>query len=370
VYSTCLFCNSALGRNESLEHFSVGRRLAFDPAKGRLWVVCPRCERWNLTPLESRWEAIEEAERAYRGMKLRVSTENIGLARLHEGLELVRVGAPLLPEFAAWRYGDQFGRRRRKYLAIAGAGITAGAALLLVPVIVGLSGVSLVSAAWNTTTYLRMRRYLKRICASVRDEAGTMIPLTAQHIQSAAFIRTANNDGRLCLAFPHGPMLSIDERDKAANRRGSVKAFQGYAEVNGTAATRALTTMLPQLNVAGGTQRHVRNAVDVATSSPDVDHLVRQIATSQPRVKEFGIKEGQTYLRTMSSTRLLALEIMLHQGDERRAMEGELRELEQRWRDAEAIASIADSLTLTPEVEQRLAALTEDSTLRNPRSTP
>ncbi len=64
MYATCLFCHGALGRNESIEHFPVGRRLAFDAAKGRLWVVCPRCARWNLTPLDARWEAIEEAERA------------------------------------------------------------------------------------------------------------------------------------------------------------------------------------------------------------------------------------------------------------------------------------------------------------------
>ena len=58
MYATCLFCNRPLGHNESIEHFPVGRRLAFDAAKGRLWVVCPACERWNLTPLEERWEAI------------------------------------------------------------------------------------------------------------------------------------------------------------------------------------------------------------------------------------------------------------------------------------------------------------------------
>ncbi|MDP9205226.1 MAG: hypothetical protein M3P12_07185, partial [Gemmatimonadota bacterium] len=114
MYSTCLFCHSELGANEAVEHFPVGRRLAFDAAKGRLWVVCRKCERWNLTPLEERWEAIEECERAFRGTKLRVSTEHIGLARLAEGIELVRIGAPQRPEFAAWRYGDQFGRRRRR----------------------------------------------------------------------------------------------------------------------------------------------------------------------------------------------------------------------------------------------------------------
>ena len=88
----CLFCNNDLGHNEAVEHFPVGRRLAFDAAKGRLWVVCRKCERWNLTPLEERWEAIEECERAFRGTKLRVSTDEIGLAKLREGLELVRIG--------------------------------------------------------------------------------------------------------------------------------------------------------------------------------------------------------------------------------------------------------------------------------------
>jgi hypothetical protein len=49
MYSTCLFCNHDLGRNETLETFPIGRRLAFDAAKGRLWVVCKHCERWNLS---------------------------------------------------------------------------------------------------------------------------------------------------------------------------------------------------------------------------------------------------------------------------------------------------------------------------------
>jgi hypothetical protein len=57
VYSTCLFCNGPLGQNEAIEYIPVGRRLAYDLAMGRLWVVCRKCERWNLTPLEERWEA-------------------------------------------------------------------------------------------------------------------------------------------------------------------------------------------------------------------------------------------------------------------------------------------------------------------------
>ena len=87
MYSTCIFCKRPLGTNEAIETFPVGRRLAFDPEKGRLWVVCRKCERWNLTPLEERWEAFEECERLFRDTRLRVSTDNVGLARLKEGLE-------------------------------------------------------------------------------------------------------------------------------------------------------------------------------------------------------------------------------------------------------------------------------------------
>ena len=43
-----------------------------------------------------------------------MSTENVGLAKHPEGLELVRIGRPWRPEFAAWRYGDQFGRRLKR----------------------------------------------------------------------------------------------------------------------------------------------------------------------------------------------------------------------------------------------------------------
>lgn len=39
MYTTCLFCHSSLGTNETIESFPVGRRLAFDAAHGRLWVV-------------------------------------------------------------------------------------------------------------------------------------------------------------------------------------------------------------------------------------------------------------------------------------------------------------------------------------------
>jgi len=51
----------------------------------------------------------------------------------------------------------------------------------------------------------------------------------------------------------------------------------------------------------------------------------------------------------------------VHEDDERRAMEGELHELEQRWRDADAIAKIADDMFASVTVDQRLNALRDKS---------
>src|SRR5690606_10493469 len=101
-------------QNEVLENFSVGTQLAFDAEKGRLWAVCLSCGRWNLAPIEERWEAVEDAERLYQATSLRTQYENIGIARLRTGMLLVRVGAAPQREFAAWRYGTELRKRRRR----------------------------------------------------------------------------------------------------------------------------------------------------------------------------------------------------------------------------------------------------------------
>ena len=107
------------------------------------------CGRGRGPPLEERWEAIEECERRFGDTRLRVSTDNIGLARLKEGLELVRVGAALRPEFAAWRYGDQFGRRRRRKMLRVGLGVGIVGGAVAGGVALGVSaGVGFGSGGW------------------------------------------------------------------------------------------------------------------------------------------------------------------------------------------------------------------------------
>src|SRR5687768_16885916 len=114
MLARCIFCHTDLPPNQTLEHFPVGRRVAFDPARGRLWAICPACRRWNLAPIEERWEALEELERLTRDHgRLLSQTEHIALLRA-EDLDVLRVGRAKLVEEAWWRYGQELQRRQTR----------------------------------------------------------------------------------------------------------------------------------------------------------------------------------------------------------------------------------------------------------------
>jgi hypothetical protein len=82
-------------------------RMAYDPLRGRLWRVCPGCERWHPVPLVYRWEALERNEElvATRGRVL-LSSDELSLVSV-DGGELIRVGRPLAEGWAGWRYGRE-----------------------------------------------------------------------------------------------------------------------------------------------------------------------------------------------------------------------------------------------------------------------
>ncbi len=63
-------------------------------------------------PFDTRLETIESCERLFAGMTQRYSTDHIGLARHLAGVDLIRIGPALRPEFAAWRYGERLRQRR------------------------------------------------------------------------------------------------------------------------------------------------------------------------------------------------------------------------------------------------------------------
>lgn len=363
MYSTCLHCHRRLGANEAVEHFQVGRRLAFDSAKGRLWVVCPHCGRWNLTPIEERWEAVEECERLFRGQRLRAQTDNVGLAKLREGTDLIRIGSPLRPEFAAWRYGAVFAKRLRNRIATA-SGITAATI-----------GIGLAATGLPIT---------QAIMAS-----GPFVMLPFMHLSLAAlFARQGITTMRV--ATGKGKPLQIS-RENLEHTHWSVdengvlhlnlRHIGGHADFSGDRATRMLASILVGTNSGGGTSRAVDDAVQLITEAGDPHRAFAKVTAEANRLGD-GFEErsaeyaraprartiGEAMTAQMQKQRLsngpfsnmppvnpgalhrlprvyrLALEMSLHESSEQHALEQELATLERDWREAEEIAAIADRL--------------------------
>ena len=195
MYSTCIFCHSSLGKNEAIEQFPIGRKLAFDGAKGRLWAVCAKCGRWNLTPIEERWEAIEECEKQFRGTILRSSTDQIGLARIREGTDLIRIGEPLRPEFAAWRYGRHFNRRRRVQQAAVATSLLVTAGIWLASgAMVGFAGVGAPTLLKIFTRRNELGRARKFIVERAEQGFGRKVR-RHERVVSESFPRTTSKVG-------------------------------------------------------------------------------------------------------------------------------------------------------------------------------
>jgi hypothetical protein len=348
MYSTCLFCNESLGANETVEHFPVGRRLAYDAAKGRLWVVCHHCSRWNLSPLEERWEAIETCEKTFRATTVRVSTDNIGLARLSEGLELIRIGAPLRPEFAAWRYGRHFGNRRRRTQMIAGSGIAAAAvagialgptlapaltlgalSIIVVPGITTLMGVVPIVGMLAARDYIQHDRVVARLANNRR-----VMTIRAKHLNDIE-LSVHGHDGPASLAVPHD---------------------RGWTEFTGTAAIHATSVLIAGANRFGAARAGVQDAVQQIENAGDASRFMSEASSRNGwrGGKVFSLLNHYRGLGAMhlSPTERLALEMAVHEESERRAMEGELAVLESAWRDAEQIAQICDDDLTPPKLYQ------------------
>jgi len=102
---TCLYCQTPLGEGIPTAP-TPSRRHAYDPWKGRLWEICPRCSRWSPVPLELRWETLEGWEEAVQDRgRILLEAPHLTLVTVGEG-EVVRVGAPPLGVWGGWRYGD------------------------------------------------------------------------------------------------------------------------------------------------------------------------------------------------------------------------------------------------------------------------
>jgi hypothetical protein len=315
----------------------VGRRLAFDPAKGRLWVVCNQCGRWNLTPFEDRWEAVEDCERLFRSTRLRVATANVGLAQPAWGFELVRIGAALRPEIAAWRYGTKLLHRA--------------------PTIAGYAQ----SLGVGRKTVMRLRTLPRKHEVLTRVKQGT---------------------GKLTIRYAHLADAELFRPDSDEVWRLRVRHDHGVAMLEGATAMRAARVLLTTLNDGSAPETLVRAALrrlddagradnyftriaalalhsswgrlpamrSVMYDSPDAtsgsltQRLIVRLTTRSFWSRGGTGSEESTLLHHLPNVDRLALEMAANEDAERRALTGELRQLEEAWREAEEVAAIADHL--------------------------
>jgi len=320
MYRTCAFCNGKLDGDGGPSGLGVGRRLAFDEWKGRLWVICPKCSRWNLAPLDDRLERIEALARAAGEGRVAAATEQVALIRW-QTYDLVRVGKPRRLEFATWRYGERLRARRREQLKFV-LPVTVAAVGLAVAVNVAAGG-SVGVFVWNMPNIARMlytgmvgRRRVTLVEPPICERCGTVLQLRAKHVAYARVVRQTQQDVGLILSCPschtEGAML-VGHEAQAALRQG-----------------------LTYLALARGRQQRVEEAARLVESAGGPDQLIADVA-----------RRALT-LRSLAGERRLALEMAVDE-------QLEIEELERQWKEAEEIAEIADgTLSSDPLLDQEL----------------
>src|SRR6266513_461321 len=222
MYRTCAFCNGKLDGDGGPSGLGVGRRLAFDEWKGRLWVICPKCARWNLAPLDDRLEQIEALARAANSGRVAAATEHVALIRW-QSYDLVRVGKPRRTEFATWRYGERLKARRREQLKFV-VPVTVAAVGLAVAVNVAAGG-SLGVFVWNMPNVARMmytgiigRRRVSLAEPPICERCGSVLHLQAMLVGRDA--HAALRQGLTYLALARGSRQRVEDAARLVERSG------------------------------------------------------------------------------------------------------------------------------------------------------
>lgn len=325
MYRKCLVCDHEFARNEALEHLDRGRRVAYDPARGRLWLICGSCSRWSLVPMESRWEALEELEKLVRdGARVLSRTDNVALMRAGH-VEIVRVGEAQLREEAWWRYGRELRQRRERFRKLSKAGAVGAAAAIAGGWATG--GITFVSAwlLWNKVpeAVTGGARWLRFGSTAWRGRGECV--RCGHPIDRVRYVRRG---GLVLTAEEASPGLTVSCPICDGSRDSGLP-------LAGAEAERTLRRVLAYHHFAGASDRRVENAVGLIEASGGPERLPSRILKRNRAFAEVG-RIGR-----------VAIEIALHQESERRLLAMELAELEAHWRREEELAAIMDG-ELTP----------------------
>ena len=332
MYTRCLVCQVSFPENDTLEYLPRGRRVAYDAARGRLWVVCGGCRRWSLVPLLDRWEALEELERISVDQgRLLSQTDNIALLSVGP-LEIVRVGRSGRREEAWWRYGRELRARRKRFKQVSLAGTAVGAAAIggWLTGGIGLIGAWLLweHAPRLTTGGARWLRFGSEAWRGRRECGRCGYVFRALSFKERAGLTIQSGGPDMPLAVWRSCPVCATGPDG------------GGLRLTGADAERTLQRMLAYHHFEGASEKRITSAT----------RLIEEVGGSE-RLARVLVKQG-TRLGTLPRTGSIALEIAANEDSERRLLELELASLEARWKREEELAAIIDSeLTPVPLLE-------------------
>ena len=187
------------------------------------------------------------------------------------------------------------------------------------------------------------------VVAKIRTQDGSLLHVRRRHLAETTLARAGDGSLELDLRFKNGH-----------------RAFSGRE------AERIAAIVVPKVNRFGGDKRSIAEAVKqldaVGGSEGYIDQLTRSAhvyTRARPAKRPWwseGASRGDIMKRGATDfskwglfglpvEQRLALEMALNEESERRAMRGELEELERAWREAEEIAGISDNLLVPSSVQ-------------------
>ncbi len=321
----CPFCRGEYPENDQLPHLLHGRRIAVDADRGRLWVVCGRCHRWTLAPLENRLAAIWEVEReAHDHGEVLASTARVTLLRARR-LLLIRIGGAALVEQAWWRFGTELRGRRASYASRATrvAAWTYGAAQYAAEVL-GFADPD-VNVDWEDRPLTDILRWRKFGWAAWHGR------------ERCPYCQSTLRALRYDLSWWSYPILGSDGRiglGVPCSRCDPWTPDHIY-RLEGARAERALRRVLAYQNIEGASERRIRDAAEWIDSSGSAGAFTEQLS------------QRRDCLWKLGATGTIALEIALSESVEQRMIDLEMGAIEHVWRREEELARIMDE-ELTP----------------------
>ncbi len=351
MHRSCLRCDRSLGANDELPNLAVGRRIAFDSNRGRVWVVCPHCQQWNLVPLDRRWEVLEDCERVAATAESRVDGHGIGIARTERGLTLLLATGVPESDIANSRYGHRLEGRLRlvKWTA---------AALVLLTIAIGVR---------------------------VAFEGGAPIAgVFAGGFVAFSFWHLWNHPPRPWVRVPSGtaaPRIIPGHRLNEIRFDGNLKTapalviprWKSQVRLAGVDAARFLAALLPKVNGVECAGASIEVALKKVAAAERGTHQpahqrkrsrretaveASQKSSARPWERLARQTAGRPLLELAPDVRL-ALEMAVTEEMEQRTLAGDAVESGKQWADEEEIGAIADDLLVPDEVRARLGELTE-----------